>query len=121
MSRWEWPAWRARWWALRATRLARRGVHRPGFSADLLPAPPPVGERSTPAVKGVLKRARATCLVRSLVLQRWYAAHGSRRDLIIGVTAPSAGFAAHAWLDGDPVHAGEFVELTRRPAPAARP
>jgi hypothetical protein len=59
--------------------------------------------------------------VRSLVLQRWHAAHGSRRDLVIGVTTPGDGFAAHAWLDGEPAHqTAAFVELTRLPAPLDR-
>jgi hypothetical protein len=38
-------------------------------------------------------------LVTSLVLQRWYADHGEPFDVVVGVTAPSAGFKAHAWLD----------------------
>jgi hypothetical protein len=77
-----------------------------------------VGEGATPAVAGVLKRAGASCLVRSLVLQRWHATHGTRRDLVIGVTSPASGFRAHAWLEGEPAHTTvEFVELTRQPAP----
>jgi Transglutaminase-like superfamily len=83
--------------------------------------------------------------VKSIVLQAWEAAHGRRRDLVVGVT-DSAGFRAHAWLEGDPVHADagldpsglglreraeaveaggdhgappqrQFHELLRRPAP----
>jgi hypothetical protein len=68
-------------------------------------------------VRGVLRGARATCLERALLLQAWYLAQGEKRDLVIGVTAPSQGFAAHAWLDGDaPCHGDRFHELTRRPA-----
>jgi hypothetical protein len=97
---------------------ARRAVARPHFTAADLPAPPVLGHHATPAVAGLLKRTRATCLVRSLVLQRWHAAHGDRRDLIIGVTSPQAGFTAHAWLEGEPVGwVGDFVELTRQRAP----
>ena len=52
---------------------------------------------------------------RALVLQTWYAAHGDRRDVVVGVTAPGPEFRAHAWLDGDEPCAGErFAELTRR-------
>jgi hypothetical protein len=74
--------------------------------------------------------------VNAIVLQAWEAAHGQRRDLVIGTTGPD-GFHAHAWLDGDPVvPASEpgfdtsvlaesrveggvrsFSELLRRPAP----
>lgn len=65
----------------------------------------------------MLRRAPATCLERALVLQAWLAAHGDRRDVVIGVAAPASGFAAHAWVDRerDPSSAG-FDELTRLPA-----
>jgi hypothetical protein len=52
------------------------------------------------------------------VLQAWHAAQGRPRDLVIGVTAPSAGFQAHAWLDGE--NPGAFEELLRRPVAPAR-
>jgi hypothetical protein len=49
------------------------------------------------------------------VLQRWYAAQGDRRDLIVGVTSPAEGFRAHAWIERDEADHGEgFVELFRR-------
>jgi hypothetical protein len=74
--------------------------------------------------------------VNAIVLQTWEAAHGRRRDLVIGTTGPD-GFHAHAWLDGDPVIPASdpgldtslpaesavdggvrtFSELVRRPAP----
>jgi hypothetical protein len=49
-----------------------------------------------------------------LVRQRWLAAQGEPREISIGVTAPSPGFVAHAWLEGekDPLER-EFHELTR--------
>jgi hypothetical protein len=73
--------------------------------------PPHAGARG---VFWVLRRRNATCLERSLLLQAWYAAQGVRRDVIIGVTAPTADFAAHAWLEGDTSEAeGEFRELQR--------
>ena len=50
----------------------------------------------------VLRIGRASCLERSLVLQRWLAAHEEPRDVVIGVAPPSTGFAAHAWLEGEP-------------------
>lgn len=76
-------------------------------------------------VRAALRRIGETCLVNSIVMQAWEAAHGRRRDLVIGTTGPE-GFHAHAWLDGDPViPASEpeleavrtFSELLRRPAP----
>jgi hypothetical protein len=60
---------------------------------------------------------RANCLVRARILQAWYLAHGEARDVVIGVTAPSKGFRAHAWLEGDPpCHSEGFEELRRQPA-----
>jgi len=51
-------------------------------------------------VLAVLKRLDPSCLERSLVLQRWLAAHGDYREIVIGVTGADA-FRAHAWLDGE--------------------
>ena len=49
--------------------------------------------------------------------QSWLKAHGVTRDVVIGVTAPADGFAAHAWLTGpgesDP--AQPWHELRRVP------
>lgn len=85
-----------------------------------LPPPPLLPERGRRGVVAVLRRTGASCLVRATVLQAWDLAHGRRRDVVIGVTAPSAGFRAHAWLDGDhPCHSTGFEELTRLPARSA--
>ena len=69
-------------------------------------------------MNAVLRRRGYTCLVSATVRQAWYAAQGDRRDLIIGITAPSEGFRAHAWLEGDAPNAGQegFSELLRHPA-----
>ena len=76
-------------------------------------------------VRAALRRIGETCLVNSIVMQAWEAAHGKRRDLVIGTTGPES-FEAHAWLDGDPVVPAsepdveamrDFGELLRRPAP----
>jgi Transglutaminase-like superfamily len=110
---------RAAWWALRSARRARKRLDRDGLEAAVtLPSTPPVPDEAGRGVYAVLRRREDTCLVRSMVLQRWHAAHGRRRDLIVGVTAPSQGFEAHAWLDGDPpCEEAGFQELLRRPAP----
>jgi hypothetical protein len=81
-----------------------------------LPTPPVLPPHSERGVRAVLRRRRATCLERSLVLQQWLVARGDPRDLVIGVIGPSDGFKAHAWLDGeDDRHPGTapFRELTR--------
>lgn len=104
--------------------IARVGRDRPlatdGTAPDVtalrLPAPPRLPEGAVRGVLSACHRTGATCLPRSLVRQRWELAQGRPRDLVIGVTAPSSGFRAHAWLAGDPEDAqDEFTELTRRP------
>jgi hypothetical protein len=59
----------------------------------------------------VLRRLEPSCLERALVLQRWLAARGDPREVVIGVTAPDAHFEAHAWLDGESPR--EFREIAR--------
>lgn len=109
------PALRAAAWTIRATRSARRTSRR-GIRAARVPAPPALPAEAARGVTGVLRRRNDTCLVRALVLQAWHASQGSEREVIIGVTAPSQGFRAHAWLDGDPAcHDEPFEELTRLP------
>jgi hypothetical protein len=48
-------------------------------------------------------------------MQRWHEAQGVALDVVIGVTAPSTGFKAHAWLEppGAPPPANGFSEITR--------
>jgi hypothetical protein len=79
-----------------------------------VPPPPSLPEGAARGVFAVLRRTSPTCLERALVLQRWQAAHGASRDVVIGVTAPAAGFAAHAWLEGDE-DGREYAELARLP------
>lgn len=112
---------RAAWWTLRAISRARRHAGLTDLAEVPLPAPPPVGGGAIRGVQAVLRRRSPTCLVRALVLQRWYAGQGERRDLIVGVTSPAAGFRAHAWVEGDEADRGEgFVELFRRSPEGAR-
>lgn len=109
---------RAALWTWRAARQTRRDLDRSRLDElEVLRAPklPAAAERG---VAAVLRRGDYTCLVRALVLQAWHEGQGKHRDVIIGVTKPSEGFRAHAWLDGDPpCHDEGFNELTRR-APA---
>jgi hypothetical protein len=65
-------------------------------------------------VEALLRRHPNTCLEGALVRQRWLAAQGDPRTIVIGVTAPSKGFVAHAWLAGDEdPSVGWYRELTR--------
>jgi hypothetical protein len=117
VRRYDLPALRAAWWATRAARSARRHLARSeiGVAMRRLPRVPDLPDSAVRGVDAVLVRRGATCLVRSIVRQAWLAAHGRPVELVIGVTAPGAGFAAHAWLEGDPPPEGlSFKELTRR-------
>ncbi len=109
------PRVRAGLWTARAIVVARSQVRRREVPDISLPAPPRVGERGNGAVIGVVSGLRCRCLVRSLVVQRWHAGNGVRRDLFVGVTAPSRGFEAHAWLeDEEQPDTKTFTTLLRR-------
>ena len=106
---------RAAWWAWRALRTARACLRDGEVRGVRVPAPPPVSGSAARAVRIVLDVSRASCLERSLVLQRWLAAHGVARDVILGTEGTTlSGFSAHAWIDGDPQPPGRsYVELLR--------
>jgi hypothetical protein len=108
---------RAAFWAIRAWRRARNIVNESGVADLRLPRAPHLGLEATTGVDAILRRTDPTCLVRSAVLQRWFADQGDFRELVIGVTAPKQGFRAHAWLEppGDAT-ASEYVEVMRLPA-----
>ena len=107
------PTLRAAWWAARALRVARRQLARDGLPGLRVPPPPPLPESAGRGVAALLRRRKHTCLEEAVVLQRWLAAQGVRRDVVVGVRGP-VDFAAHAWLEGDlsPGRAG-YRELTR--------
>jgi len=105
---------RAAWWARSALRVARRALARGEIRGIELPAPPALPASAIRGVAGLLRRRKHTCLEGALVRQRWLAAHGEPRAIAIGVTAPSQGFTAHAWLVGEEdAQAPVFHELTR--------
>jgi hypothetical protein len=106
---------RAAWWTARSLRRTRRELRRRSFNDVRVSDPPLLPAAAAPGVTAVLRRTSPTCLERALVLQRWLAAHGAARDVVIGVRAPADGFAAHAWLDGEQ-HGRGYAELTRLPA-----
>jgi hypothetical protein len=101
-------------WTARCCRQVRRQLRRGGIDRVRLPAPPRSVDQDRRIAVGVLRRMGATCLERSLVRQRWHAGQQSSRVLVIGVTAPSRGFHAHAWLEGDPDAVPEMVVILRR-------
>lgn len=102
---------------MRSVRRARRQLQRSGWEGLELPALPELPSSAGRGVDVVLRRLPATCLERAIVLQRWRAAHGDPRDVIVGVRGSKVDFSAHAWLDDEPVGSadGEYQELVRLP------
>src|ERR1700678_3135282 len=107
---------RAALWALFSLRHVRRqlaaGVIRP-----IIKTPPTLPGSAGIGVMAVLTRTSPTCLEGALVRQHWLAAHGDRRDVVIGL--PKVGFGdtpAHAWVDGTDLSSPlQYVELHRLP------
>lgn len=108
---------RAALWAQRALRQARRHLAQGQTRQIHLRRPPALPASAARGVEGILRRRKHTCLEGALVRQRWLAAHGVMCDVVIGVTAPSTGFSAHAWLDAEDGHAAApvHVEIARLP------
>ncbi len=107
---------RAAAWAVRV-RIGLRGhVEKQGLVSLAIRSAPATGLQASGVVSRVLSATHATCLVEAAVLQRYLHAQQVDRDLVIGVTAPSKGFTAHAWLE---VPGGltqvDHVEIQRLP------
>ena len=102
---------------MRSVRHARRQLRRSGWEGLELPALPELPGSAGRGVDLVLRRLPSTCLERAMVLQRWRAAHGDPRDVIVGVRGTKVDFSAHAWLEDEPAATpgGEFRELVRLP------
>jgi hypothetical protein len=111
---------RAAWWALTGLHHIRRSLARTGLAGAGVSPPPaglPPGARRGALL--VLVAARASCLERALLLQRWEAAHGAPAAVVIGVSGPAEGFRAHAWLESAPERGSDaYTEILRIPAPA---
>ncbi len=105
---------RAAWWAHRALLAARRQLPRRPLDEVTLAPPPRLRADAVRGVRALLARRAHSCLEGALVQQRWLAAYGEPRDVVIGVLAPGEAFGAHAWIDGDPAAAAEqYLELRR--------
>jgi hypothetical protein len=113
---------RATAWAVRARYRAFRSVRRGEVTVNQVPAAPALGQGARPAVTAILLLTGSRCLSRSLVMQRWHEAQGDTFDVVLGVTPPSAGFKAHAWLQAPAASAPEngFTEIRRIPGRTGR-
>ena len=109
------PSLRAAWWAHRSIRRARHDLRTSGLERLELPRLPDLPGSAGRGVAAVLRRQPHTCLERAIVLQRWRAAHGEPRDVVIGIRRPGEGFSAHAWLEDEPheEEASLYTELRR--------
>ncbi len=104
-------------WTLRALGTVRRELAAGGLHGIEVSDPGRIALRGWRGVRIVLRARHASCLEQALVRQRFSAAAGDVRDVVIGVGSPAEAFAAHAWLDGE--DDGDVMglhELTRVPA-----
>jgi hypothetical protein len=100
-------------WALRAVRSVRRQLRRTGYVGIALPPLPSEPEAAARGIRFVLRRLPTTCLERAMIEQRWEAARGNPRDVLVGVRGGAGGFGAHAWLDGEEPPDTGYRELLR--------
>lgn len=113
------PTLRAAGWALRALRQLRRELPAAGLEARVA-APPNASADSVRGVELVLRLGRATCLERSLVVQRWLLARRRPHDVLVGVAGGADALDAHAWIDRyDRPAAGRGYEVLTRVGPRA--
>ena len=102
-------------WALRAVRSVRRQLRTTGYVGIAVPSLPADQDAAARGVRIVLRRLPATCLERAMIAQRWRAAKGDPRDVVVGVLGTGDDFRAHAWVDGDEPagHEAAYRELLR--------
>jgi hypothetical protein len=98
------------------TRLSAEGIDACSHLSD----PPYAARWLTGLVAARLSMQRATCLERSLIMQRWLMATGQPHDVLIGVRSPRETTIAHAWLDHEDSR-GHHVLMRLPPGRAARP
>jgi len=111
------PTVRGGVWAALALHRLRREIPSDGLDVRVL-APPRIAPQSVRGVEVALRLRRATCLERSLIMQRWLMACGSRHDVLVGVGRGSGAIEAHAWIHRyDSEAEGEGLRLLGRVAP----
>lgn len=111
---------RAAFWTVRCLTRCRLQLDRRDVREVRLPSSAGIDPSGTRAVNRLLHRRENRCLSNALIAQAWRADHGDFVDLVIGVTAPSAGFSAHAWLADAPAEAAAGHEAIQVLAPRRR-
>src|SRR5450432_2157808 len=86
-------------WAMRQWRAIHRRLAVAKLELIQVSAAPRLGLAATRGVRLALRLCHATCLERSLIMQRWYLDQGESLDVVIGVQSPGSKFGAHAWLE----------------------
>jgi hypothetical protein len=119
------PVWRrlrpaAFAWLDTALAEVRKGLQTEGIDVRSRLRDPPHASRWLTGLMHVrLAMQHATCLERSLIMQRWLMATGQPHDLLIGVRSPRETTIAHAWLDHENSR-GHHILLRLPPAGAPR-
>lgn len=110
------PTLRAAGWSMVALRRLRKEIPSEGLEVRVL-APPAVSPEGIRGVEAALRMRKATCLERSLIVQRWLMAYGNPHEVLVGVSGGSK-MEAHAWIHRyDPESEGEDFSLLTRVAP----
>jgi hypothetical protein len=87
-------------WSDESLLAVRQGLDTEGIDTRLrVPDPPYAAPWLTGLIAARLAMLHATCLERSLIMQRWMMAIGRPHDVLIGVKSPRETTIAHAWLD----------------------
>lgn len=114
IARFDPACWRAALWTLKVLKEVQGDLPVVKLTEITVTPPPRLPARAVMGVKGALHRRPHTCLMRAVILRAWYDGQGDHRSIVIGVTKPSAGFRAHAWVEGElPCQDAGFEELTR--------
>lgn len=110
-------------WAIEQHRLVKGHLKQDGLGAQVQP-PPTVRRGSLRGARAALWLRRASCLERSMILQRWWATRGVGLEVVIGVRNPNRhrGPMAHAWVDRfDRDWTHRFAEIRRIAPPDGMP
>jgi hypothetical protein len=113
------PTIRGAGWAVLALHRLRREIPSEGLDVRVR-APRTASPRGVRGVEAALRLRRATCLERSLIVQRWLMTSGSPHDVLVGVNGDAQSMEAHAWIDrydSEDEGEGEGFRVLTRVAP----